>query len=52
MFIPAFKISIFIWATLSLTALHAQNTFQIDKSYLDSTSFDKYKTFITQVDQF
>lgn len=46
MFIPAFKISIFIWATLSLTALNAQNTFQIDKSYLDSTSFGKYKTFI------
>lgn len=46
MFTPTFKISIFIWATLSLTALHAQNTFQIDKSYLDSTSFDKYKTFI------
>ena len=36
----------FIWAILSLIALNAQNTFQIDKSYLDSTSFDKYKTFI------
>ena len=46
MFTPTFKISIFIWATLSLTALPAQNTFQIDKSYLDSSSFDKYKTFI------
>ena len=44
--IHAFKISIFIWATISLTALNAQNTFQIDKSYLDSTSFGKYKTFI------
>jgi len=44
--IPTLKIAMFIWAILSLIALNAQNTFQIDKSYLDSTSFDKYKTFI------
>lgn len=42
----SFKISILILAGFTLTNLKAQNTFQVDKKYLDSVSFNDYKSFI------
>ena len=44
------KISILILTVFSVITLKAQKTFQVDRKYLDSVSFDTYKSYIVSKD--